>query len=148
MDANDRLGTTGLESIGQSHIAAAPAEPIESHANGEALKEEIEDHATGPEAPGSHKQEEPIAASLPRESQKKEDNRTGTVEGATKAPVAPSDAEIKDELLKYLQEDSFTMDVTERQLRGRLEKHFGLPLKDRKGIIRDKVWDLSFEHDV
>ena len=51
----------------------------------------------------------------------------------------PTDAELLEQLLRYLEEDSFTMDVTERQLRSRLEKHFGVPLKDRKTIIRDKV---------
>ena len=54
----------------------------------------------------------------------------------------PTDAELLDELLRYLEEDTFTMDVTERQLRSRLEKHFGVPLKDKKTIIRDKVrWE-------
>lgn len=53
----------------------------------------------------------------------------------------PTDAEICEELLKYLQEDSFNLNITERQLRNRLEEHFGLPLKDRKAIIRDKVSD-------
>lgn len=51
----------------------------------------------------------------------------------------PSDDEISEELLLYLKEDSFTMDVTERQLRTRLEKHFCVPLKEKKAIIRDKV---------
>lgn len=55
------------------------------------------------------------------------------------APAAPSDGAIKEELLKYLKEDTFTMDVTERQLRTRLEAHFGMPLKDKKTVIRDQV---------
>ena len=62
----------------------------------------------------------------------------------TPAPIeAPADAELLAELLRYLEEDSFTMDVTERQLRNRLEGHFGVSLKDRKTIIRDKVAEPS-----
>lgn len=60
-------------------------------------------------------------------------------EEVAEVSVPPSDAELTSTLLGYLKEDTFTMDITERQLRNRLEKHFGVPLKDRKSIIRDKV---------
>jgi len=66
-------------------------------------------------------------------------------EEETEMPIVPTDVEITDTLLGYLKEDTFTMDITERQLRSRLEKHFGLPLKDKKSIIRDKVWTSSVQ---
>ena len=52
---------------------------------------------------------------------------------------SPSDEAVEEELLKYLKEESFTLDVTERQLRTRLEAHFGVPLKHKKTVIRDRV---------
>jgi hypothetical protein len=66
----------------------------------------------------------------------------------TEMPIGPTDVEITDKLLGYLEEDTFTMDITERQLRNRLEQHFGVPLKDKKSIIRDKVWTLPFQTSV
>ena len=80
-----------------------------------------------------------------KDEKKPEENEEIVVEATIEAQDTPSvakpptDAELLEELLRYLEEDSFTMDTTERQLRNRLEKHFGVPLKDRKTIIRDKV---------
>ena len=62
-----------------------------------------------------------------------------TIETANEVFAMPSEVAIKVKLLSYLEEDTFTMNVTERQIRGRLEEHFGVPLKDKKKVIRDEA---------